>query len=108
VTPPLLVPATALLAEPRHAEPRAMPLDGEPADVVARIERYDRWLAASPGVPKLLLTFDPGPGRMITAPLIDWCAANIAGLEVDRSGASLAITRPKTSRPRSPRPSRPG
>ena len=25
--------------------PRSMPLDGEPADVVARIETYDGWLA---------------------------------------------------------------
>src|SRR3954470_2197042 len=37
--------------------PRSMPLGGEPADVVARIEAYGRWLAASPDVPKLLLTF---------------------------------------------------
>ena len=41
---------------------RSMPLGGEPADVVARVEAYDRWLAASPDVPKLLLTFRPGPG----------------------------------------------
>jgi haloalkane dehalogenase len=27
--------------------PRAMTLDGEPTDVVARVEAYDRWLAAS-------------------------------------------------------------
>lgn len=43
--------------------PRAMPLDGEPAEVVARIKIYDQWLAASVEVPKLLLTFDPGPGQ---------------------------------------------
>ncbi|MGO4755740.1 haloalkane dehalogenase, partial [Streptomyces sp. 2MCAF27] len=41
---------------------RSMPLGGEPVDVVARVEAYDRWLAASPEVPKLLLTFAPGPG----------------------------------------------
>jgi len=72
---------------PLLAWPRAMPLDGEPAGVVARIDRYDRWLAASPEVPKLLLAFDPGPGSMMTAPLIQWCAANIAGLEVEKCGA---------------------
>jgi pimeloyl-ACP methyl ester carboxylesterase len=38
--------------------PRAMPLDGEPADVAARVAAYDQWLTTSPGVPKLLLTFD--------------------------------------------------
>ncbi|MER5326106.1 haloalkane dehalogenase [Streptosporangium roseum] len=63
--------------------PRAMPLGGEPADVVARIEFYDEWLAASVEVPKLLLTFAPGPGAMMGPEIIDWCAANMAGLEID-------------------------
>jgi haloalkane dehalogenase len=63
---------------------RAMPLGGEPADVVARVEKYDEWLATSPDVPKLLITFVPGPGWMMTPEMIDWCAANIAGLEIDR------------------------
>ena len=44
---------------------RSMPLGGEPADVVARVEAYDRWLAASADVPKLLLTFAPGAGAMM-------------------------------------------
>ncbi|GAA2815988.1 haloalkane dehalogenase [Saccharopolyspora taberi] len=61
---------------------RMMPLGGEPADVVARVSRYDEWLAASPEVPKLMLTFEPGPGTMLGPELIDWCAANIAGLEI--------------------------
>ncbi|GAA5187193.1 haloalkane dehalogenase [Rugosimonospora acidiphila] len=65
---------------------RAMPLDGEPADVVARIERYDRWLAESPDVPKLLLTFEPGPGSMMTPEQLDWCVTTIAGLEVEKFG----------------------
>lgn len=65
---------------------RMMPLDGEPADVVARIERYDAWLAASPGVPKLLAAFEPGPGAMTDAATVAWCEANIAGLEVSRHG----------------------
>ena len=38
--------------------PRALPIEGEPADVVARVEAYDRWLADSDDVPKLLLTFE--------------------------------------------------
>lgn len=62
--------------------PRAMPLGGEPADVVARIEHYDRWLAASDGVPKLLITFEPGPGAMTTPDTVRWCRENIAGLRV--------------------------
>ncbi|MFD5729420.1 MULTISPECIES: haloalkane dehalogenase [unclassified Streptomyces] len=65
---------------------RMMPLDGEPADVVARIERYDAWLAASPEVPKLLAAFEPGPGAMTDAATVAWCEANIAGLEVSRHG----------------------
>ncbi|MFG1685077.1 haloalkane dehalogenase [Nonomuraea sp. NPDC049269] len=67
--------------------PRAMPLGGEPADVVARIEAYDRWLAASADVPKLLLTFAPGPGAMMHEGLVAWCAANMAGLEIEHSEA---------------------
>ncbi|MFI1332179.1 haloalkane dehalogenase [Streptomyces sp. NPDC020845] len=67
--------------------PRSMPLGGEPADVVARIEAYDRWLAASPEVPKLLLTYQPWPGAMMHADIIAWCAANIAGLEIEHSEA---------------------
>ncbi|MEU5824408.1 MULTISPECIES: haloalkane dehalogenase [Streptomyces] len=65
---------------------RMMPLDGEPADVVARIERYDAWLAATPEVPKLLAAFAPGPGAMTDAGAVAWCEANIAGLEVSRHG----------------------
>ncbi|WP_410099100.1 haloalkane dehalogenase [Streptomyces sp. STR69] len=64
---------------------RSMPLGGEPADVVTRIEAYDRWLASSPDVPKLLLTFTPGAGTMTTPDTIAWCAANIAALEIEHS-----------------------
>lgn len=39
--------------------PREIPIDGEPADVVAVVERYGRWLAASP-VPKLFVNAEPG------------------------------------------------
>ncbi|NBH11602.1 alpha/beta fold hydrolase [Amycolatopsis sp. SID8362] len=62
---------------------RSMPLGGEPASVVARIEAFDRWLASS-GVPKLLVTFEPGYGTMLTEPMIDWFASNFAALEVVR------------------------
>jgi haloalkane dehalogenase len=66
---------------------RSMPLGGEPADVVARIEAYDRWLSASSDVPKLLLTFARGAGVMMTPDIVTWCAANIADLEIEHSDA---------------------
>jgi haloalkane dehalogenase len=68
--------------------PRAMPLDGEPADVVARVSAYDEWLAASEDVPKLLLTFEPGPGTMMGPELIDWCVAQVSGLELAAHGVA--------------------
>lgn len=71
---------------PLLAWARSLPLDGDPADVVARVEAYDRWLAASPDIPKLLLTFDPGPGTMIGPELADWCRRHIAALEVAGCG----------------------
>jgi haloalkane dehalogenase len=66
--------------------PRAMPLDGEPADVVARISAYDEWLAVSADVPKLLLAFEPGPSTMMGKEIVDWCAEHVSGLETDTHG----------------------
>jgi haloalkane dehalogenase len=71
---------------PLLAWARSLPLDGEPEDVVARVEAYDQWLASSPDVPKLLLTFDPGPGTMIGPELAGWCRRHIAALEVAACG----------------------
>ncbi|MER7047301.1 haloalkane dehalogenase [Streptomyces jumonjinensis] len=65
---------------------RSMPLDGEPADVVARIEAFDTWLAAASDVPKLLLAFEPGPGTTIDEAMITWCTTHIAALDVTRLG----------------------
>lgn len=39
--------------------PRQIPVEGEPADVVARVEAYDRWLESS-DVPKLFVNAEPG------------------------------------------------
>ncbi|GAB3159326.1 haloalkane dehalogenase [Amycolatopsis stemonae] len=61
---------------------RSMPLGGEPADVVARIEAFDAWLASTPEIPKLLITFEPGFDTMLTRPMLDWCAETFAALEV--------------------------
>ncbi|MBY2933308.1 haloalkane dehalogenase [Rhizobium leguminosarum] len=72
--------------------PRAMPINGEPADVVARIEAYDRWLCASPQTPKLLLTFDgPSETLLIGSEMISWCRDNIAGLEIRGCGPARHI-----------------
>ncbi|MDH4365013.1 MAG: haloalkane dehalogenase, partial [Acidimicrobiia bacterium] len=39
--------------------PRQIPIDGEPADVVAIVADYAEWLASSP-LPKLLISAEPG------------------------------------------------
>ncbi|MEU6777915.1 haloalkane dehalogenase [Nonomuraea angiospora] len=65
---------------------RSLPLDGEPADVAERVEGYGKWLAASPDVPKLLLTFDSSPTLLIGPEVAAWCAANMAALEVEHCG----------------------
>ena len=44
---------------------RQLPLGGEPAELVTRIEAYDEWLATSTGTPKLLMTFDGSPTLLI-------------------------------------------
>ncbi|MCU1666169.1 MAG: haloalkane dehalogenase [Pseudonocardia sp.] len=66
--------------------PRSMPIDGEPADVVARVKAYDEWLESTPQVPKLLLTFGTNPTLMIGPAMADWCEQHIAGLEVEDCG----------------------
>lgn len=39
--------------------PREIPIDGEPADVVATVARYARWLSES-SIPKLFINAEPG------------------------------------------------
>ncbi|HEY9371383.1 haloalkane dehalogenase [Streptomyces sp.] len=65
---------------------RTMPLDGEPAQAVARIKEYGDWLADSAGVPKLLLTFDTSPTLMIDEAAAAWCAEHISALETVHCG----------------------
>lgn len=77
---------------PLLAWPREMPIEGEPADVVARVEAYDAWLAASPDVPKLLLTFDGDAHTLLIDPvMVDWCVRHIAGLEVAGCGPAAHV-----------------
>ncbi len=68
--------------------PRSMPLDGEPADIVARIDAYGRWLADSADVPKLLLAFEPGESTMMSPQIIDWCTAHMSALETETLGTA--------------------
>ncbi|MGW2152125.1 haloalkane dehalogenase [Nonomuraea sp. NPDC001699] len=65
---------------------RSIPLDGDPADVTEAVERYDKWLASSGDVPKLLLTFDSSPTLLIQSEVLDWCAGNISALEIEHLG----------------------
>ncbi|MET7997004.1 haloalkane dehalogenase [Amycolatopsis sp. NPDC005232] len=44
---------------PTLSWPRQLPIEGEPADVVAIVEEYGRWLATS-DVPKLFVNAEPG------------------------------------------------
>jgi haloalkane dehalogenase len=67
---------------------RQIPLGGEPAELVARIEAYDAWLATSTDVPKLLLTFQGSPTLLIGDEMARWCAANIAALEIVSCGTA--------------------
>ena len=50
--------------------PREIPINGEPADVVAIVEAYAQWLASS-DVPKLFLNADPG--AILTGPQREFC-----------------------------------
>ena len=72
--------------------PREIPVDGEPADVTALVTRYDAWLAASPGVPKLLLTFQSPPGLQPSptgsSAMADWARDHVSALEIGRLGAA--------------------
>lgn len=91
LTPDELAPYYAPYPTPESRRPplqwtRSMPLDGSPAAVVQRIQRYDDWLARSTEIPKLLLTFDGSPTLLIGPELTDWCAANVANLEIEPCG----------------------
>ena len=52
--------------------PRQIPLDGEPADVVAIVDAYSEWLSTS-NVPKLFINADPG--TILTGAQREFCRA---------------------------------
>jgi haloalkane dehalogenase len=72
---------------PMLAFPRDLPMEDEPADVVARVKAYGEWLVASAGVPKLLLAFEPG--AVMTEPVVAWSREHVAALEVEMIGPGL-------------------
>jgi haloalkane dehalogenase len=71
---------------PTLAWPRQLPIAGEPPEIVALVERYRDWLAASP-LPKLLFTVEPGV--LIPPPVAAWCRDHVPNLEVVALGAGL-------------------
>ena len=52
--------------------PRQIPLDGEPAEVVAIVDDYGQWLAAN-SIPKLFI--DADPGTILIGRQRDFCRA---------------------------------
>ncbi|WP_328961179.1 haloalkane dehalogenase [Streptomyces virginiae] len=70
---------------------RSLPIDGDPADVHAVVEKYDAWLADSPEVPKLLLTFDGSPALMVGPETVAWCEENVSSLESEYCGRAAHL-----------------
>ena len=64
--------------------PIELPIDGEPADVVAAVQAYSEWLGKS-NLPKLLLYAQPG--AIIRGPLLEWCRNNMRNLKTLDIGA---------------------
>ncbi|MDN5938268.1 MAG: haloalkane dehalogenase [Salinisphaera sp.] len=51
--------------------PRQIPIEGEPADVVAIVEEYGRWLAGPDSPPKLFINGEPG--MIIAGAVREYC-----------------------------------
>jgi haloalkane dehalogenase len=77
---PFLNPVSRL---PMLVWPRELPIGGEPADVVAIVERYGQWLLESPQ-PKLFINAEPG--SMLTGRSRDFCRRFPNQQEVTVSG----------------------
>ena len=65
--------------------PRELPIDGEPADVAAVVTRNAGWLASSPVIPKLLLTFD-GAGLSSAPSVVEWARGKLDIVALGRAG----------------------
>lgn len=66
--------------------PNEIPIEGEPADVTAVVEAYNRQLQQS-DLPKLL--FHATPGAIITAPVVEWCQQHLKNLETVDLGQGI-------------------
>ena len=75
---PFLEPASR---KPLLVWTREFPLDGEPADVAERVLDYGRWMAATPEVPKLLMSLDNGVG-LGSSEMISWAAETFASAQI--------------------------
>ncbi|WP_405486863.1 haloalkane dehalogenase [Nocardia sp. NBC_00511] len=71
--------------KPMLVWPREFPLEGEPADVVAIVENYDRWMADTPDIPKLVMAVEDGVG-LGSAEVIEWAATTFAATETANIG----------------------
>ena len=71
--------------KPMLAWTREFPLDGEPADVVEAVLGCGRWMAGTPGVPKLIMAVEGGVG-LGSPEVIGWAAENFAAVEVESVG----------------------
>lgn len=76
--------ATVASRRPVLQWPREVPIDGEPADVAAVLERNAAWLTTSK-VPKLLLTFDGAP--LSSAPgVVAWAQGRLEVVALGPAG----------------------
>lgn len=64
--------------------PRQIPIDGEPADVVAIVQAYADWLRTAP-VPKLFVNAEPG--AILTGPQREFCRTWPNQIEVTVKGS---------------------
>jgi hypothetical protein len=80
---------------PLLAWARQIPLGGEPAELVGRIEAYDAWLASSTSVPKLLMTFGGSPTLLMGKKMVEWCETHLSpwvGIPAFRPGGKRILS----------------
>jgi len=66
--------------------PNEIPIEGEPADMVAAVNSYNQWLQET-DVPKLL--FYAHPGILIQEPMVRWCAEHLKNLKTVDIGEGI-------------------
>lgn len=68
---------------PTLSWPRQIPIDGEPADVVAIADDYAKWLSTS-DIPKLFV--NANPGAILRGPQLDFCRSWPNQTEIEVAG----------------------